>query len=66
MNLEQETKFILNKYNAHANKNYGQNFLINQSIINGILEKNAENIFLIVINILVINEALVPYLNIFI
>ena len=43
MNLEQETKFILNKYNAHANKNYGQNFLINQSIINGILEKAEVN-----------------------
>ena len=43
MNLEQETKFILNKYNAHANKNYGQNFLINQSIINGILEKAKVN-----------------------
>lgn len=39
MNLEQETKYILNKYNAHANKGYGQNFLIDQSIISEILEK---------------------------
>lgn len=39
MNLEQETKFILNKYNAFANKSYGQNFLINQNIIDNIIEK---------------------------
>lgn len=39
MNLEQETKYILNKYNAHANKGYGQNFLIDQNIVDGILEK---------------------------
>lgn len=39
MNLEQETKFILNKYNASANKSYGQNFLINQNIIDSIIEK---------------------------
>ncbi len=39
MNLEQETKYILNKYNAHANKGYGQNFLIDQNIVDCILEK---------------------------
>lgn len=39
MNLEQETKFILNKYNAHANKGYGQNFLIDQNIVDSIIEK---------------------------
>ena len=39
MNLEQETKYILNKYNAHANKGYGQNFLIDQNVVDGILEK---------------------------
>jgi len=39
MNLEKETKFILNKYNAFANKSYGQNFLINQNIIDSIIEK---------------------------
>ena len=38
MNLEQETKYILNKYNAHANKGYGQNFLIDQMIVDGIIE----------------------------
>lgn len=43
MNLEQETKYILNKYNAHANKGYGQNFLIDQTIVNGILEKAEVN-----------------------
>ena len=26
MNLFQETKFLMNKYNITANKNYGQNF----------------------------------------
>ena len=30
MNLIQETKFIMNKYNITANKNYGQNFLIDE------------------------------------
>ena len=39
MNLEQETKYILNKYNAHSNKSYGQNFLIDQNVVDGILEK---------------------------
>lgn len=43
MNLEQETKYILNKYNAHANKGYGQNFLIDQNIVDGILEKAEVN-----------------------
>ena len=39
MNLEQETRYILNKYNAHANKGYGQNFLIDQNVVDGIIEK---------------------------
>ena len=43
MNLEQETKYILNKYNAHANKGYGQNFLIDQNVVDGILEKAQVN-----------------------
>ncbi len=38
MNLEQETRYILNKYNAHANKGYGQNFLIDQNVVDGIIE----------------------------
>ena len=43
MNLEQETRYILNKYNAQANKNYGQNFLIDQNVVDGILEKAEVN-----------------------
>ena len=43
MNLEQETRYILNKYNAHANKGYGQNFLIDQNVVDGILEKAEVN-----------------------
>ena len=43
MNLEQETKYILNKYNAHANKGYGQNFLIDQNVVDGIIEHAGVN-----------------------
>jgi 16S rRNA (adenine1518-N6/adenine1519-N6)-dimethyltransferase len=39
MNLMQETKFIMNKYGIQANKALGQNFLINENIVNGIVEK---------------------------
>lgn len=39
MNLYSETKFILNKYNLTANKGYGQNFLIDEAIIESIIEK---------------------------
>lgn len=39
MNLAQETKFILKKYNITANKNYGQNFLIDESTVQNIVEK---------------------------
>lgn len=38
MNLVQETKFILNKYNITANKNYGQNFLIDEYTVTSIVE----------------------------
>ena len=38
MNLSQETKFIMKKYNITANKNYGQNFLIDESIVNQIID----------------------------
>lgn len=37
MNLYEETKFILNKYGIHANKSLGQNFLINENVINEII-----------------------------
>lgn len=38
-NIYNETKFILNKYGIHANKSLGQNFLINEEVINQIIEK---------------------------
>lgn len=38
MNLSQETKFIMKKYNITANKNYGQNFLIDENVVSGIVE----------------------------
>ncbi|MBP3597665.1 MAG: 16S rRNA (adenine(1518)-N(6)/adenine(1519)-N(6))-dimethyltransferase RsmA [Clostridia bacterium] len=38
MNAFSETKFIMKKYNITANKNYGQNFLIDDDIIAGIVE----------------------------
>lgn len=37
MNLTQETKFILKKYHLTANKNFGQNFLINENIVDSIV-----------------------------
>ena len=37
-NILQETKFILKKYNIKANKNLGQNFLINESVVEKIIE----------------------------
>lgn len=37
MNLIDETKFILKKYGIHANKNLGQNFLINEEVIDNIV-----------------------------
>ena len=41
MNALSETKFIMKKYNITANKRFGQNFLIDDDVINGIIE-NAE------------------------
>ncbi len=41
MNALKETTFIMKKYNITANKRFGQNFLIDDNIINGII-KNAE------------------------
>lgn len=38
-NIYNETKFILKKYGIHANKSLGQNFLINEEVINQIIEK---------------------------
>lgn len=39
MNLREKTEFILKKYGLRANKKLGQNFLINEEIINQIIEK---------------------------
>lgn len=39
MNLSQETKYLMNKYNITANKSYGQNFLIDENAVSGIVEK---------------------------
>ncbi len=38
MNLIEETKFIMHKYGITANKSLGQNFLINENVINSIIE----------------------------
>ena len=38
MNLLEETKYILKTHNIYANKNLGQNFLINEEIVNKIIE----------------------------
>lgn len=36
-NILEETNFILKKYNIRANKNLGQNFLINQNVVDEII-----------------------------
>lgn len=36
----EETKFIMNKYNIKANKSLGQNFLINEEVVNKIVESS--------------------------
>ena len=41
-NILEETKFIMKKYNIKANKNLGQNFLINQEVVDSII--NSSNI----------------------
>ena len=38
-----ETKFIMNKYNIKANKSLGQNFLINEEVVNKIVESSGIN-----------------------
>lgn len=40
MDLREETISILNKYGLRANKKLGQNFLINQNVIDEIIEKS--------------------------
>ena len=41
MNLYQETKFIMNKFNITANKSYGQNFLTDEYIVNSIIDNSS-------------------------
>ena len=43
MNLYDETKMLLNQYGLRANKRLGQNFLINEEIIQDIVEKSQIN-----------------------
>lgn len=38
MNIFEETKFIMNKYGIKANKSLGQNFLINEEVVNNIVD----------------------------
>lgn len=37
MNLYEETKFIMKKNNLYANKSLGQNFLIDENVVSGIV-----------------------------
>lgn len=39
-NLYQETKYIMKKYNITASKKLGQNFLIDENVVNTIVEKS--------------------------
>lgn len=41
MNLLAETKFLMNKYNIRADKSLGQNFLIDETIVDSIIEKSS-------------------------
>lgn len=38
MDLIQETKFMMKKYHITANKNFGQNFLIDENVVNSIVQ----------------------------
>lgn len=40
MNILEETKFLMKKYKITANKNFGQNFLIDENVINSIIENS--------------------------
>ena len=49
MNLYEETKFLMKKYQISANKNLGQNFLIDENVIQNIIDSAqiSENDFVI-------------------
>ena len=38
MNIYEETRFLMKKYNISANKDLGQNFLIDDNVIENIVE----------------------------
>lgn len=40
MNLFEETRFVMNKYKVHAKKSLGQNFLIDDDVVDGIIENS--------------------------
>ena len=40
MNLLDETHYLMRKYNIHANKDFGQNFLVDESAIQAILDSS--------------------------
>ena len=42
-NILEETKFIMRKYNIKANKSLGQNFLIDEEVVNAIVENSNIN-----------------------
>ena len=39
-NIKSETEFIMKKYNIKANKSLGQNFLINDRVVEEIIENS--------------------------
>ena len=39
MNMLEETKYIMNKYNVHPNKKLGQNFLFDEESLEKIAEE---------------------------
>ena len=39
-NLENKTRYIMKKYGISANKSLGQNFLINEEVVNGIVDSS--------------------------
>ena len=42
-NLYDETKYLMKKYNIFANKNLGQNFLIDSSVVEAIIDASEIN-----------------------
>ena len=42
-NILEETKFIMDKYKIRANKSLGQNFLIDDNVVNEIVEGSNVN-----------------------